>query len=141
MLIIELILIFLSYKYIPKLKEKVNSEYNKRFNFIIFSKENLKKPFIGSMFIVFGFFYGQFKPTDKISSIGLILVGVGIFIKVVYETYKKTDLKYGTIAAFIYICVMALQITFGVMMAIALFAVLLFSCMGDNSRRDNYYDY
>ncbi|WP_300356919.1 hypothetical protein [Fusobacterium sp.] len=140
MLIVQLILIFLSYKYVPKLKEKVNSEYNKRFNFIIFSKENLKKPFIGSMFIVFGFFYGEFNPTDRISSIALMLIGVGIFIKVVYETYKKTDLKYGTIAAFIYICVMALQIMFGVMMAMAFFAVLLFSCMGDN-RRNDYYDY
>lgn len=55
-LIIELILIFLSFKYLPRVKNKMNQLYLEKFNYKLFSPENFKIPFAGSMIIVLSFF-------------------------------------------------------------------------------------
>ena len=49
MLIIYIGLLILVYKYLPILKNKVNYEYQKKFNITIFSKESSKRPFIAAI--------------------------------------------------------------------------------------------
>lgn len=74
MLILEIITIFITLKYLPKVKEKINYEYEEKFNIKIFSKENFKIPFWGSILIVTGVLYRGFT-TNHI--FGLILSTIG----------------------------------------------------------------
>lgn len=134
MLILKLILLFLIFKYVPIFKNKVNSEYQKRFNIIIFSKENSKKPFISSMLILFGKIYMDFSQKDKISGIILIAIGVAIMIYVIYDTYKKTDFLYGTIAAGLYLLILGLQLLLGVMMLILVAYGVAMMCIDNRDR-------
>lgn len=134
MLILKLILLFLIYKYVPVFKNKVNSEYQKRFNIIIFSKENSKKPFISSVLILFGKMYMDFSKNDKISGIILIAIGVAIMIYVIYDTYKKTDFLYGTLAAGLYLLILALQLLFGIMMIVLVMLAVGMMCIDNRDR-------
>lgn len=135
MFIVEILIIICILKYLPKVKEKVNFEYEKRFNIKMFSKENFKMPFIGSLLIVVGTLY---KPSnDSISGIILIAIGIIMILYAIYMMYKKTDLVYGTIAAAIYIVMVILYLILGFSLIFLIFAVILLSA---RSYRNDYYD-
>lgn len=119
MSLIIFLLGFVGLRYLPVFKAKVNSEYQKRFGITIFSKENLKKPFIASMLILYGKLNSKSHSLFSLSIENLlIMVGICIIIYVIYDTYKKTDFVYGTAAAIIYIIVVSLQVMFGVMLIV-----------------------
>lgn len=135
MLIVEILIIICILKYLPKVREKVNFEYEKRFNIKMFSKENFKMPFIGSLLIVVGTLY---KPSnDSISGIILIAIGIVMILYAIYMMYKKTDLVYGTIATAIYIVMVILYLILGFSLIFLIFAVILLSA---RSYRNDYYD-
>ena len=124
-MIVEILIIICILKYLPKVREKVNFEYEKRFNIKMFSKENFKMPFIGSLLIVVGTLY---KPSnDSISGIILIAIGIVMILYAIYMMYKKTDLVYGTIATAIYIIMVILYLILGFSLIFLIFAVILFS--------------
>lgn len=134
-MIVEILIIICILKYLPKVREKVNFEYEKRFNIKMFSKENFKMPFIGSLLIVVGTLY---KPSnDSISGIILIAIGIVMILYAIYMMYKKTDLVYGTIAAAIYIVMVILYLILGFSLIFLIFAVILLSA---RSYRNDYYD-
>lgn len=139
MLILYLILLFFIYKYVPIIKNKINSEYQKKFNIIIFSKENSKKPFISSILILFGKIYMDFSQRDKISGIILMAIGVAIMVYVIYDTYKKTDFLYGTIAGGFYLLILGLQLLLGIMMIGLVMGVFIMLC-ANNSNQNYPYD-
>lgn len=133
MLIVEILIIICILKYLPKVKEKVNFEYEKRFNIKMSCKENFKMPFIGSILIVVGTLY---KPSnDSISGVILIAIGIVMILYAIYMMYKKTDLVYGTIAAAIYIVMVILYLILGFSFVFLIFAVILLS----SRRNDDYY--
>lgn len=135
MFIVEILIIICILKYLPKVKEKVNFEYEKRFNIKMFCKENFKMPFIGSILIVIGILY---KPSnDSISGVILIAIGIVMILYAIYMMYKKTDLVYGTIAAAIYIVMVILYLILGFSLIFLIFAVILLSA---RNYRNNYYD-
>lgn len=135
MLIVEILIIICILKYLPKVREKVNFEYEKRFNIKMFSKENFKMPFIGSLLIVIGTLY---KPSnDSISGIILIAIGIVMILYAIYMMYKKTDLVYGTIATAIYIVMVILYLILGFSLIFLIFVVILLSA---RSYRNDYYD-
>ena len=135
MFIVEILIIICILKYLPKVKEKVNFEYEKRFNIKMFSKENFKMPFIGSILIVIGILY---KPSnDSISGVILIAIGIVMILYAIYMMYKKTDLVYGTIAAAIYTVMVILYLILGFSLIFLIFAVILLSA---RSYRNDYYD-
>lgn len=132
MSIVYLILAFCMYKYLPIVKNKINSIYQEKFNIVIFSKENAKKPFISSLLILFGKLYME---KDKISGMILIICGIAIMIYVIYQTYQKTDLVYGTIAGGLYLLLLGLQILFGLMMiALAMMMIVMLAMSNRNDR-------
>lgn len=134
-MIVEILIIICILKYLPKVREKVNFEYEKRFNIKMFSKENFKMPFIGSLLIVVGTLY---KPSnDSISGIILIAIGIVMILYAIYMMYKKTDLVYGTIATAIYIIMVILYLILGFSLIFLIFAVILLSA---RSYRNDYYD-
>lgn len=134
-MIVEILIIICILKYLPKVREKVNFEYEKRFNIKMFSKENFKMPFIGSLLIVVGTLY---KPSnDSISGIILIAIGIVMILYAIYMMYKKTDLVYGTIATAIYIVMVILYLILGFSLIFLIFAVILLSA---RSYRNDYYD-
>lgn len=134
-MIVEILIIICILKYLPKVREKVNFEYEKRFNIKMFSKENFKMPFIGSLLIVVGTLY---KPSnDSISGIILIAIGIVMILYAIYMMYKKTDLVYGTIATAIYIVMIILYLILGFSLIFLIFAVILLSA---RSYRNDYYD-
>ena len=134
MFIVEILIIICILKYLPKVKEKVNFEYE-RFNIKMFCKENFKMPFIGSILIVIGILY---KPSnDSISGVILIAIGIVMILYAIYMMYKKTDLVYGTIAAAIYIVMVILYLILGFSLIFLIFAVILLSA---RNYRNNYYD-
>lgn len=135
MLIVKILIIIFILKYLPKVKEKVNLEYEKKFNIKIFAKENFKIPFIGSLLIIVGTLY---KPlNDFISGIILIAIGIIMILYAIYMMYKKTDLLYGTIAAAIYIVMVILYLILGFSLIFLIFAVILLSV---RKNRNNYYE-
>lgn len=135
MLIVEIFIIICILKYLPKVKERVNFEYEKRFNIKMFSKENFKMPFIGSILIVVGTLY---KPSnDSISGVILIVTGIVMILYAIYMMYQKTDLVYGTIAAAIYIVMVILYLILGFSLIFLIFAVILLSA---RRYRNDYYD-
>lgn len=136
MLVLYLIIVFLSFKCLPILKNKVNYEYEKKFNIIIFSRENSKKPLIAAMLILFGKI--QKNSNDKILGIILVLLGIGIMLYVIYDIYKKTNFLFGTIAAGIYLFIFGLQFLFGVMMFILTVGALIVLAMGNNTNYPGY---
>lgn len=135
MLIVKILIIIFILKYLPKVKEKVNLEYEKKFNIKIFAKENFKIPFIGSLLIIVGTLY---KPlNDFISGIILIAIGIIMILYAIYMMYKKTDLLYGTIAAAIYIVMVILYLILGFSLIFLIFSVILLSV---RKNRNNYYE-
>lgn len=114
MLIIYLIVMFLIYKYAPVVKDKINNEYEAKFNFKLLSKENSKKLLLASVIILFGGFYGGLNPRDKVSGIILILVGIGLILSKVYDVYKKTNLKYGLFAGLLYFIIVYIYLLSGI---------------------------
>lgn len=144
MLIIYIGLLILVYKYLPILKNKVNYEYQKKFNITIFSKESSKKPFIAAILILVGNFYKGSAKSAKIPiNFGniLIIIGICIMIYVIYDTYRKTDFLYGTIAAGIYLFILGLQLLFGIMMIALVMISIAFLAIGNsnNNNNDPYY--
>ncbi|MFR8990846.1 MAG: hypothetical protein ACLVH9_06725 [Fusobacterium sp.] len=144
MLIIYIVLAILSYKYLPILKNKVNYEYQKKFNITIFSKESSKRPFIAAILILVGNFYkGSAKSAKVPINFGniLIIIGICIMIYVIYDTYRKTDFLYGTIAAGIYLFILGLQLLFGIMMIALVMISIAFLAIGNsnNNNNDPYY--
>lgn len=144
MLIIYIGLLILVYKYLPILKNKVNYEYQKKFNITIFSKESSKKPFIAAILILVGNFYkGSAKSAKVPINFGniLIIIGICIMIYVIYDTYRKTDFLYGTIAAGIYLFILGLQLLFGIMMIALVMISIAFLAIGNsnNNNNDPYY--
>lgn len=123
MFIIEIFIIIIILKYLPKLKEKVNLEYEKRFNIKMFSKENFKIPFIGSIFIIGGIFSTSSK--DSILGSIFILIGIIMILYAIYLMYKKTDLVYGTISAIIYTIIVMFYLILGFSFIFLIFAVIL----------------
>lgn len=122
-LIIELILIFLSFKYLPRVKNKMNQLYLEKFNYKLFSPENFKIPFAGSMIIVLSFFFKGF------TSIAMIAIGIGLIIYSIYLVYQKTDVKYGSIAAGFYLLLTCSYIImgFGAIIFLGLIIALLYN--------------
>ena len=144
MIIIYIGLLILVYKYLPILKNKVNYEYQKKFNITIFSKESSKKPFIAAILILVGNFYkGSAKSAKVPINFGniLIIIGICIMIYVIYDTYRKTDFLYGTIAAGIYLFILGLQLLFGIMMIALVMISIAFLAIGNsnNNNNDPYY--
>ena len=144
MIIIYIGLLILVYKYLPILKNKVNYEYQKKFNITIFSKESSKKPFIAAILILVGNFYKGSAKSAKIPiNFGniLIIIGICIMIYVIYDTYRKTDFLYGTIAAGIYLFILGLQLLFGIMMIALVMISIAFLAIGNsnNNNNDPYY--
>lgn len=144
MLIIYIGLLILVYKYLPILKNKVNYEYQKKFNITIFSKESSKRPFIAAILILVGNFYkGSAKSAKVPINFGniLIIIGICIMIYVIYDTYRKTDFLYGTIAAGIYLFILGLQLLFGIMMIALVMISIAFLAIGNsnNNNNDPYY--
>ncbi len=144
MLIIYIGLLILVYKYLPILKNKVNYEYQKKFNITIFSKESSKRPFIAAILILVGNFYKGSAKSAKIPiNFGniLIIIGICIMIYVIYDTYRKTDFLYGTIAAGIYLFILGLQLLFGIMMIALVMISIAFLAIGNsnNNNNDPYY--
>ena len=144
MLIIYIGLLILVYKYLPILKNKVNYEYQKKFNITIFSKESSKKPFIAAILILVGNFYkGSAKSAKVPINFGtiLIIIGICIMLYVIYDTYRKTDFLYGTIAAGIYLFILGLQLLFGIMMIALVMISIAFLAIGNsnNNNNDPYY--
>lgn len=142
MLIIYIVLAILSYKYLPILKNKVNYEYQKKFNITIFSKESSKKPFIAAILILFGKFYKDSTKSVKVpinSGTILSIIGICIMLYVIYDTYKKTNFLYGTIAAGIYLFILGLQLLFGVMMIALVIMSIIILAMGNNNNNNPYY--
>lgn len=144
MLIIYIGLLILVYKYLPILKNKVNYEYQKKFNITIFSKESSKRPFIAAILILVGNFYKGSAKSSKIPiNFGniLIIIGICIMIYVIYDTYRKTDFLYGTIAAGIYLFILGLQLLFGIMMIALVMISIAFLAIGNsnNNNNDPYY--
>lgn len=144
MLIIYIGLLILVYKYLPILKNKVNYEYQKKFNITIFSKESSKRPFMAAILILVGNFYkGSAKSAKVPINFGniLIIIGICIMIYVIYDTYRKTDFLYGTIAAGIYLFILGLQLLFGIMMIALVMISIAFLAIGNsnNNNNDPYY--
>ena len=144
MLIIYIGLLILVYKYLPILKNKVNYEYQKKFNITIFSKESSKRPFMAAILILVGNFYKGSAKSAKIPiNFGniLIIIGICIMIYVIYDTYRKTDFLYGTIAAGIYLFILGLQLLFGIMMIALVMISIAFLAIGNsnNNNNDPYY--
>ena len=144
MIIIYIGLLILVYKYLPILKNKVNYEYQKKFNITIFSKESSKRPFIAAILILVGNFYkGSAKSAKVPINFGniLIIIGICIMIYVIYDTYRKTDFLYGTIAAGIYLFILGLQLLFGIMMIALVMISIAFLAIGNsnNNNNDPYY--
>ena len=144
MLIIYIGLLILVYKYLPILKNKVNYEYQKKFNITIFSKESSKRPFIAAILILVGNLYKGSAKSAKIPiNFGniLIIIGICIMIYVIYDTYRKTDFLYGTIAAGIYLFILGLQLLFGIMMIALVMISIAFLAIGNsnNNNNDPYY--
>lgn len=136
MLVLNLLLLFLTYKYGRQLKDKLNAEYERRFNFKLISKENSKKPFIASILIIFGSLYFGISTTDRISGIVFILAGIGIVLHEVYAIYKKTNLEFGLIAALIYfiILIIYLSLGLGVIFLFLLFVAMSYQVVDENNR-------
>ena len=144
MIIIYIGLLILVYKYLPILKNKVNYEYQKKFNITIFSKESSKRPFMAAILILVGNFYkGSAKSAKVPINFGniLIIIGICIMIYVIYDTYRKTDFLYGTIAAGIYLFILGLQLLFGIMMIALVMISIAFLAIGNsnNNNNDPYY--
>lgn len=132
MLIIKILIMICIFKFLPKVKEKVNLEYEKRFNIKMFAKENFKIPFIGSLLIIVGTLYSS---SNDISGMILVIIGIIMILYAIYLMYKKTDLLYGTIAAVIYTVMVILYLILGFSLIFLVFAVILLS-----ARKDRYYD-
>ena len=62
-------------------------------------------------------------------------------IYVIYDTYRKTDFLYGTIAAGIYLFILGLQLLFGIMMIALVMISIAFLAIGNsnNNNNDPYY--
>ena len=76
----------------------------------------------------------DFSKNDKISGIILIAIGVAIMIYVIYDTYKKTDFLYGTLAAGLYLLILALQLLFGIMMIVLIMLAVGMMCIDNRDR-------
>lgn len=141
---IFLVLAVLSWKYMPIFKNKVNYEYQKRFNIVIFSKENAKKPFMAALLILVGTMLHNSANTAQTSSFingGTILIigAICIMINVIYETYKKTDPVWGTYAAGLYLFLLIIQVMFGVAMIALVMGAIIFLAMVNNHDDRDYY--
>ncbi|MGY0395372.1 MULTISPECIES: hypothetical protein [unclassified Fusobacterium] len=132
--IIFVILSFVFYKYgtpyIIEFRKKVNAIYEAKFNFILFSKDNFKIPFWGSLALLVFILWSR-DPW----SIPFLIGGASAIVYKIIDTYRKTDLKYGTIAAFTYLFMSALYMYLGIMILILIGWFLVVT-----SRTTRHYD-
>lgn len=100
-----LILLFLGilyciYKNQSVLEEKIKNQCGKELEFKIYSKESIIRIGIASLFIWFGILIiGGY----LVLGCTLMLISVLILFYEIFLTYKKTNLKYGTIISLVYI--------------------------------------
>lgn len=127
--------IFLAWRYSPIVKQRANIIYQQKFNITLFSKENSTKLFYSTVFIFIGKYNiknsrpieGLYAGKSPVTGYITLFIGLSILFYLIFKTYKKTDLYYGTIAAVLYIFIVALQYFLGwiMILVLILLAVLL----------------
>lgn len=148
MIILYLALIFMAWRYSPILKSKADAIYQEKFNISLFSKQNSKRLLYSTFFIFTGnwniqssksndIFVGHFPTTGYIS----LLIGFIILLYIIFETYKKTDLYYGSIAAILYLFILGLQYLLGWVIFMFFFVAIIAMSLGNNNDNNNNTNY
>lgn len=146
MAFLQLMIILIAWRYSPIIKKKADIIYQEKFNITLFSKENCTKLLYATIFVFSGKYSirssrpvpGLFEGHFPLAGYIFLSFGFYILLRLILNTYKKTDQYYGTIAAALYLFIVVLQYFLGWLIFLCVFAFICFLRFG-NTNDDNYY--